>query len=247
MKAFVLQHKKHLLIAAMAILAVSAVLALVFTHLNQSGRAPSTQVSKGIRDTGVFGDDVVIHDSTEGEIVIDVAADQAPAAGPQSTPGAVNLVASPDDIWKEDTYAGNHTPVEKAKMADGSIGVLSIDKLKLSVNVFESPDTMEDMRKGLAHFPATSAFDGLVGISGHNVNMDGSDGHFKYLYTLKAGDAIHYKTGLGERTYTVSAVTTIAASDWSSLNYSDSNQMTLITCISGQPSKRLCVTAGEQK
>lgn len=239
MKSFKLRNKKIIIItlsiSAIALVAV-ALLCSHFVRLNYSESVPTGR----IHDAGVFGDDVVIHDSTEGEIVIDVADNDT-----SITLQRMKLVSNPDDIWKDETYAGNHTPTQKAKMSDGSIGVLTIDKLNLSVNVFESESALEDMEKGVAHFPNTSAWDGNIGLSAHNVNYNLTDGYFKSIHTLKEGDLIYYKTELGERTYSVKNVSTIAASDWSSLNYQDFNQLTLITCISGQPSSRLCVTAVE--
>lgn len=243
------KHKMATLITAIVILTVAVVTALIFSRNIQIFNKATEPVPQGrIHDAGIFGDTVVIHDSTEGEIIIHTAAteDIVPEGMPL-TAVPPRLTSNPDTIWTADTYAGNHTPVEKAKMTDGSIGVLTIDKLKLSVNVFESPDAMEDMKKGIAHFPSTSAFDGLVGLSAHNVNFNGSDGFFKYLYTLQEGDAIHYKTALGERAYTVSSITAIMATDWSPLSYQDSNQLALITCISGKPNQRLCVSAMEDK
>lgn len=247
MKSFVLQHKKGIVIAGAAILLAAVIAALIFSHYIQGPGTATEPVPQGrIHDAGVFGDDVVIHDSTEDEIVIEpistnIAAEPVPAVAKPML-----LVSDPDEIWTENTYAGNHTPVEKAKMQDGSLGILNIDKLGLSVNVFESPDNLEAMTKGIAHFPSTSAWDGVVGFSAHNINLDGSDGYFKYLYTLAEGDLIRYKTALGERTYSVSKVSTIAASDWTPLYYQDYNMAVLITCISGQPSKRLCVQGIEQ-
>ena len=105
---------------------------------------------------------------------------------------------------------------------------------------------LEAMSKGVAHFPSSSAYDGNVALSGHNVNLDGRDGYFKYLYTLKKGDDVTYQTALGERSYVVESITTVAASDWTPLYYTDDNRLTMITCISGQPDKRLCVTAIEK-
>lgn len=247
MKAFIATHKKGVLITATAILLASLVAALC---VNQALRASKKEaVPPGrVHDVGVFGDDVVIHDSTEGEVVIDAADNGTHDTSAKSAQLPMKLIANPEDIWNEDTYAGNHTPVAKAVMQDGSVGVLTIDKLKLSVNVYDSTnDSMvADMSKGIAHFPSTSVWDGTVGMSAHNINYDGSDGFFKNLYTLSEGDLLHYKTSLGERTYVVNSVTTIAASDWSPLRYEDFNNLTLITCISGQPQKRLCVKASEQ-
>ena len=128
-------------------------------------------------------------------------------------------------------------------MADGSIGLLSIPKLKLSVNVFETDDEMEAMTHGLAHFKTTSAWSGNIGVCGHNVNFDLTDGYFKNLHTLKTGDIISYNTALGSRTYTVETVAEISETDWSYLGRTEDDRITLITCISGKPTMRLVVQA----
>jgi LPXTG-site transpeptidase (sortase) family protein len=258
MKTFIETNKKWLYIAMAAIFAIALVAALLSGDVLKRSK-PEPVPPGRIHDSGVFGSDITVHDSLDGEIVIEAPVENTEktterdiVAGassqismlPMSLP---KLVSSPNEIWTEDTYAGNHTLVEKAVMTDGSIGILTIGKLSLSANVYESVDAMEDMDKGVAHFPHTSAFDGLVGLSAHNINPDGSDGYFKGLYTLAVGDIIQYETVLGQRTYAVSSITTIDASDWSPLHYQDSNQLALITCITGQPDKRLCVTAVEKK
>ena len=91
-----------------------------------------------------------IFDSTNGEIVIDGSA-LYPSQSASADQAEVKLTADPDQIWAANAYAGNHTPVEAARMEDGSLGVLTVEKLRLSVNVFESPDQMEAMTKGAAH------------------------------------------------------------------------------------------------
>lgn len=235
-------HKKHIAIACAVILLCSFLAALYVTRQIQPGEQEPIPPGR-IYDAGVFGGNIVVHDSAEGEIVI--GADTAESSVEAVPLAAVPLktVSDPEAIWNADTYAGKHTPVEKAQMKNGSIGVLTIPKLNLSANVYESPDNMEAMSRGVAHFPSTSAYDGNVALSAHNINLDGSDGYFKYLYTLAKGDNVTYQTALGERSYIVESVTTIAASDWTPLYYTDDNRLTMITCISGQADKRLCVTA----
>ena len=253
---FIKTHKTGVVVACAAIVLVAALSAmLVSSGIAEQGKE---KVPAGrIHDAGVFGDDVIIHDSTEGEIVIraekagaeegvteGAASGDTSAAPVTLTATASNLADSPDTVWSVSTYTGNHTPIQRAQMADGSIGVLTIPALGLSVNVFESDDNnMEAMSKGIAHFPSSSAWDGNVSMSAHNINYDGSDGYFRYLYTLEKGAVITYITALGERSYAVESVTTIDASDWLPLGYTDDHRLTLITCISGQPDKRLCVQA----
>lgn len=155
--------------------------------------------------------------------------------------------ATPDTVWEQDAVATYNafTLPEKAMLDEenGSIGVLSIPALGLSVNVYEAEDEMEAMSRGIAHFKSTSAYDGNVGLSAHNINFDGTDGYFKNLYTLKTGDTVSYKTALGEREYEVSLVKTISETDWSYLSRSTENRLTMVTCISGKPTQRVLVQA----
>ena len=238
-------HKKQIAIACAAILLCSLLAALYVSRRIKPDEQEPVPPGR-IYDAGVFGDEIIAHDSTEGEIIIGADFAESTVEAVPLAVAPLKTVSDPEAIWNEDTYAGNHTPVEKAQMKNGSIGVLTIPKLSLSVNVYESPDNMEAMSKGVAHFPSTSAYDGNVALSAHNINLDGSDGYFKYLYTLEKGDGVTYQTALGERAYTVESVTTIAASDWTPLYYTDDNRLTMITCISGQADKRLCITVIEK-
>jgi LPXTG-site transpeptidase (sortase) family protein len=241
MISFIKKHRGFVILCAVLILAAAAA-ASIISHKIYDIPDMSKEASETINDLGVFPIDTQAHGSEEGEIVIGADAGNN---GQVSAP--MYLTSNPDTIWSNpDTYAGTHTPIEAAKMQDDSIGILSIPALRLSVNVYESEDAMEAMSKGVAHFPSTSAFDGNVGLSAHNVNSDGSAGFFGDLHTLRQGDVVILKTGLGEREYVVSSVSTIAASDWSPLHYTDDNRLTMITCISGQPDKRLCVIAVEK-
>lgn len=157
---------------------------------------------------------------------------------------------TPDTVWEQDAVATYNafTLPEKAMLDEenGSIGILSIPALGLSVNVYEAEDEMEAMSRGVAHFKSTSAYDGNVGLSAHNINFDGTDGYFKNLHTLKTGDTVSYKTALGEREYEVSLVKTISETDWSYLSRSTENRLTMVTCISGKPTQRVLVQATQK-
>ena len=250
MKSFLANHKRGLLISLLVLVAaVIAVLTAFFCTQQIKNRHQAEAVPPGrVHNVGVFGESIQVHDSTQGEIVIDNSGMES--TSPVVTPAAASdskRTTAPETIWTDaSAYTGNHTPIEQAQMADGSLGVLTIEKIGLSVNVYEGPDQMEDMSKGAAHFPHTSAWDGNVGLSAHNINFDGTDGFFKNLYRLAEGDKIAYRCELGERAYTVETAKTIDATDWSPLGHSDENRLTLITCISGKPEQRLCVQAVEQ-
>lgn len=144
------------------------------------------------------------------------------------------------------TY-NSFTEPEKIQQEDGSLGVLSIPKLGLSVNIFEAEDEIEAMTKGVAHFKHTTSWDGSIGLCGHNVNYDLTDGYFKNLHQLGKGDEVRITTSLGERIYQVQTVKEISDSDWTGLNRTQDNRVTMITCITGKPSLRLMIQAVEKR
>lgn len=162
-----------------------------------------------------------------------------------------SFIDDPEKIWEEDevvTY-NSFTLPEKVAQEDGSLGVLTIPEIGLSVNVFACAhgEEMEAMTKGLAHFAHTTSWDGNLGVCGHNVNFDLTDGYFKNLHTLEKGDQVIYSSSLGERVYEVKTIKAIAEDDWSYLGRTQENKITMITCISGQPTKRLMVQAVETR
>jgi len=65
------------------------------------------------------------------------------------------------------------------------------------------------------------------------------------IRNLEIGDNITYSTVYGTRTYAVILVKTISDSDWSYLQATADNRITITTCLANQPSKRVCVQAEE--
>lgn len=130
---------------------------------------------------------------------------------------------------------------EALEYSDGSIGSLRINSIDLSVKVYEG-DSTSSMKKGLGHFSYTSAWDGNVGLCGHN---GGSSGYFENLKNVEKGDKIKYTTKYGTRTYKVVTIKRIDDDDFSDLDDTTDNILTLITCVRNQSTKRLCVIAEE--
>lgn len=154
---------------------------------------------------------------------------------------------TPEQLWTESSplSAEDYTLPEEAALQDGSIGTLSIPKISLTAPVYETEDggELEGMTKGVAHFAITSAWDGNIGLSSHNVAPQGAVAYFGQLHLLKEGDRITYKTALGERQYAVSEIREIAQDNWDYLMRTEDNRLTLITCVTGKPQLRLMVQA----
>lgn len=150
--------------------------------------------------------------------------------------------ASPEEVWPDGGGVGaaDFTLPETVTEEDGSIGTITIPAVGIQMKVFETDDAMEDMRKGAAHFKSTSAWNGNIGLSGHNYKNQ-----FGPLTRIAKEDVIAYETMLGTRYYTVGTIEIIDDDDWSYLGRTEDNRITLITCVAGQDDKRLVVQAVE--
>ena len=126
---------------------------------------------------------------------------------------------------------------------DGSIGTIKIPSLKINMKVWEG-ETGTSMKKGLGHYSSTSAWDGNVGVCGHNRGTKYAIGSIK---NLERGDTITYTTVYGTRTYAVETVKIISNSDWSYLQATSDNRITLTTCLADHPESRVVVQAVETR
>jgi sortase A len=152
------------------------------------------------------------------------------------------VIPPPPDVWggSSDTISHNRfTMPDNLINADGSLGTLRIPAIGLNVTVYEE-ESLESMSRGVGHFKSTSAWEGNIGVAGHN---RGVNTYFGKLKNLAVGAEIIYKTKLGEKRYTVREVLRISETDWSRLQRTDTDQITLITCVENQPGIRLCVIA----
>ena len=121
------------------------------------------------------------------------------------------------------------------------LGVIKIDKINFEGLIYEGT-SMQTLSKGVGHFENTPYIDGNVCLAAHNSNL-----YWAKLHTLSTGDKIHYTCFLGTKEYEVSNISKISETDWSSLENTDTNTLTLITCVKGQKDLRLCVQAKEIK
>lgn len=121
------------------------------------------------------------------------------------------------------------------------LGVIKIDKINFEGLIYEGT-SMQTLSKGVGHFENTPYIDGNVCLAAHNSNS-----YWAKLHTLSTGDKIHYTCFLGTKEYEVSNISKISETDWSSLENTDTNTLTLITCVKGQKNLRLCVQAKEIK
>ena len=124
------------------------------------------------------------------------------------------------------------------------LGILEIEKIELVGKVKEGT-TFDILDNYISHIEETAIYDGNIGLAGHNRGYENS--YFARLNELETGDTIEYITLYFTRIYEVKNIKIISDDDWSMLQNTEDNRLTLITCVAGQKDKRLCVQAIEIK
>lgn len=122
--------------------------------------------------------------------------------------------------------------------------VIKIPKISLEAEISEGT-SKEIMDKFVGHFEETTKISGNVGLAAHNRGYPVN--YFKDIKLLKEGDEIIYKYNNVEKIYTVTENKIIKDIDWSLLESTQDNRITLITCVENEPEYRRCVQAKECK
>lgn len=119
------------------------------------------------------------------------------------------------------------------------IGVIKIDKIGFSGLVYKGT-SLDTLSKGVGHFDSSPYLSGNVCLAAHNTSK-----YWAKLHTLKKGDKIIYTSFLGTKEYSVTDMLQISETDWTKLSNTTENMLTLLTCVKGKPTQRLCVQALE--
>jgi len=147
-----------------------------------------------------------------------------------------------DDIKTEEEFENVTYDNVEDVWDDSVLGILSIEKIGLSATVKEGTSN-QTLLEYIGHIEETATYDGNIGLAGHNRGCENS--YFARINELEVGDIIKYKTKFYDRIYVVDNIQVIYETDWSLLQSTDENKLTLITCIAGKKEQRLCVQATE--
>ena len=123
------------------------------------------------------------------------------------------------------------------------LGTIECQKIELNAPIKETIE-LDALSTAVGHFEDTPIYNGNVCLAGHNsgTNKNGEDiGFFKRLNELEEGDQVIYHHAFGEYIYKVSEIKEIEETDFSVLEPSTTDKLTLITCVKGQKKLRLCV------
>lgn len=118
-----------------------------------------------------------------------------------------------------------------------------IPKISLEAEISEGT-SKEIMDKYVGHFEETSKNSGNVGLAAHNRGYEVN--YFSQIKKLREGDEIIYKYYDFEKTYIVVENKIIKDTDWSYLNKTEKNKITLITCVENEPEYRRCIQGIEK-
>lgn len=119
---------------------------------------------------------------------------------------------------------------------------IKIPKINLDVHIQEGT-TLEVMLNSVGHFEETSKWNGNVGLAAHNRGYQCN--FFQNIKNLKQGDEIIYTTTKGKKVYRVQTNKVILETDWSYLEETKNNRITLITCEENRKEYRRCIQAVE--
>ena len=143
-----------------------------------------------------------------------------------------------DDKFEDITYSNTENVWD-----DSVLGIITIEKIGLNATVKEGT-TSDVLLEYVGHIDNTATYDGNIGLAGHNRGCKNS--YFARINELEIGDEIKYKTKFYERTYVVDNIQVILETDWSLLQSTEENKLSLITCITNKRNQRLCVKAMEK-
>ena len=194
---------------------------------------PNTVPAAGATINGDFV--VVFPPDMSGLSAESVPAD--PSAGSTMVPGSAEVTVT----TPEATSSGYTEVTEDMYYKNGSLGTLEIPAIDLKVGIFEGTDA-STLKLGAGHFEESSIWDGNAAFAAHN---RGTNAYFGKIHTLELGDRITLTTKLGTRTYEVTSVSKVSETDRSALAASQSNVITLYTCVRDERDFRWCVTGSE--
>lgn len=137
------------------------------------------------------------------------------------------------------TQVQDNTLIEKSEKWE-----IEIPAIQLKAEIAEGTDE-KTLNKKIGHFEETQKEIGNIGLAGHNRGYNVN--YFENLKKLKEGDEIKYRHNNYENTYEVIKNDIIEDTDWSKLENTEENMLTLITCVENEPNYRRCVQAIEKE
>ena len=115
---------------------------------------------------------------------------------------------------------------------------IEIPKIKLYAPIEEGTND-EILNRSVGHFENTSRQSGNCGLAAHNRGYRVN--YFAKVKELEKGDIIYYFVDQQKYKYKVENIFIIYETDWSTLENTEDDRITLITCVENREEYRLCV------
>lgn len=158
----------------------------------------------------------------------------------------VNFITQKNFVQKETIYSENLAN-DNATISNETSNLnnwyIQIDKVSLTAPIQEgtSKQILDDY---VGHFEESSKDLGNICLAAHNRGY--KNNYFNRLKELQEGDEIRYTYKDIERTYIVIKHEIIQNTDWSNLEPTKENTITLITCVENEPKYRRCIQGVEK-
>lgn len=121
---------------------------------------------------------------------------------------------------------------------------LEIPSINLKADIKEGT-TKEIMDDYIGHFDETQKENGNICLAAHNRGY--KNNYFENIKNLKEGDKIYYQYQNCKKEYEVVSQIIIKDTDWTNLENTNDNTITLITCVENQKEYRRCIQGKEVK
>lgn len=155
---------------------------------------------------------------------------------------------------REKTNSTNQTKEEKQAKTENATTketnikekqwYLKIPRIFLEAEIAEGTTT-EVMNTYIGHFEESAKKEGNICLAAHNRGYPVN--YFQNLKLLKKGDKIEYKYQNFKKEYEVTENYIIKDTDWSCMEKTEENEITLITCIENEPEYRRCIKGIEKE
>lgn len=142
----------------------------------------------------------------------------------------------------EKTTEGKENVYELTKDTKENEWYLEIPCINLKAQIKEGT-TKEIMDYYIGHFEDTQKENGNIGLAAHNRGY--KNNYFQNIKKLKEGDKIYYHYNSYHKEYTVEKQIIIKDTDWTTLENTNDNTITLITCVENQKEYRRCIQGRE--
>ena len=152
---------------------------------------------------------------------------------------SVNKIYEIDSNIKNDEISYDIVNVSSSSDSKNVGSYLSIPAIKLyNIKIKDGIDE-STLNEYIGHFPNTSNWNGNIGLAAHNRGY--KNNYFENLKDLKEGEVVLYFYNNKCIEFIVKTKTIIKDTNWSYLEKTKDDRLTLITCVEDEKEYRRCI------